>query len=899
MPDEELKPRLGLDIGGFRTGLRQATSLGAGASSRLVNLFTAPKLALLGIGAAAVMGMRKASNAFRDFEWKMHEVYTLVDKGRVSYQTLTADVQKFSRTMGFSIEDTTEAWYQAISAGQDAAKMGGFMRTAADLATAGYVDLQTSVDVLTTAINSYGEANLKAERAADILFTTVKLGKTRLAELAGTMGRLLPIAASLGVEMQDLAANIAVTTKAGIFTQISITGLRSLLMGIITPTDDAAKAARQLGVDWTRQGLAAYGLTGLMKQLYEAEQRQPGAIGRIVTEARALTVAMRLASSEGVQELSAALDEMNKTQGRVARSAEEVRKTLEFQKRLMRTEWQNAMIDAGETLQSMDKALIEIQKSAALATQALEWLPPAPFFKLAEKLDEAAKISRSYYRETGQAAILKTKTLLRLAEAHGAVRLELEAAFGTKTISGLQRLQNAYRELTTLFEGRAAAEFTTTKRTRQQINELWEIMVPRLMELGSLGTETAKRWWAWWEVLGRIKDRIQELYDALKQEQDERAARVRDVQTWYENTEAQLYDRLLYYAQNIMPKITDIWQKEWQKRTDAARDAYDEIDRISRARERLRETTRERMLEWSLEGKEPAERAEAYRREARREYERGGRAARGGDLEQAVERLEKAREHLRRAVGAAPAGSEQRQRLIRDYQQISGLIDQVQAAWQRELRTRADAELEAADAMQRNIDQLDAYIQRLQRMIELGIAGFEEVTMRIERLIAAHGRLVGVPQKPLEIIVRTEGAKSALEEIQRCIDNLHGVTIRITVEEFEKPTGKRWGGPVGYQYGGFVARGHYGRDSVPALLERGEYVVNRYAAQAFRPYLEAFNAAGRAGPSVVHEVAKAAVAGSEAGVHLHIDGATMRLTRREIRDIIQPELKRAAMRART
>ena len=48
-------------------------------------------------------------------------------------------------------------------------------------------------------MNSYGQANLDAGHASDVLFKTVEKGKTTIPELGASLGQVLPFASSVGI----------------------------------------------------------------------------------------------------------------------------------------------------------------------------------------------------------------------------------------------------------------------------------------------------------------------------------------------------------------------------------------------------------------------------------------------------------------------------------------------------------------------------------------------------------------------------------------------------------------------------------------------------------------------------------------------------------------------------
>ena len=197
---------------------------------------------LTGAGPAAIAGAAAAAGAaiagfaaqgvreFSSLEQGMNEVFTLLPGMSQEAMTgMTQDVQDFATEMGVLPDEVVPALYDAISAGVPKENVFEFLRTAHEGAVGGVTDLNTSVDGLTSAMNAYADQGLSAQEASDSMFTTVRLGKTTIDELADSVSRTAPMAASLGVSFQDVNAAIATMTAQGDPTAEASTKIRAAL----------------------------------------------------------------------------------------------------------------------------------------------------------------------------------------------------------------------------------------------------------------------------------------------------------------------------------------------------------------------------------------------------------------------------------------------------------------------------------------------------------------------------------------------------------------------------------------------------------------------------------------------------------------------------------------------
>ena len=188
-------------------------------------------LAPVSVAAQAVI--KSTADAAMSFETAMAQVETIAGDASVSYKGNMTDmsdaIMQLSSDTGIAAEDIALATYGAISAGVDTSKSVEFVATANALAVGGFTDMATSVDVLTTTLNAYGDKAGTAESISDKLITTQNLGKTTVNELASSMGKVIPSASAYGVSIDNLCASYVAMTKGGIATAESTTYMKSML----------------------------------------------------------------------------------------------------------------------------------------------------------------------------------------------------------------------------------------------------------------------------------------------------------------------------------------------------------------------------------------------------------------------------------------------------------------------------------------------------------------------------------------------------------------------------------------------------------------------------------------------------------------------------------------------
>ena len=178
--------------------------------------------------ATAAAGAATVKMAW-DFEDSMAKVSTIADTTEVPMEDLQAAILELSDESGIAAGEIAENVYNAISAGQKTGDAVNFVRHATDLARAGFADSGNSLDLLTTIMNAYKlEAN-EVTNVSDNLIATQNLGKTTVAELSSSMGKIIPTANAANVSLDQLCAGYALMTANGVATAESTTYMNSML----------------------------------------------------------------------------------------------------------------------------------------------------------------------------------------------------------------------------------------------------------------------------------------------------------------------------------------------------------------------------------------------------------------------------------------------------------------------------------------------------------------------------------------------------------------------------------------------------------------------------------------------------------------------------------------------
>ena len=161
-----------------------------------------------------------------DFETTMAKVSTLTSDGM--YQSLHDGILDMSGRLGVDANEIGEAIYQGLSSGVSESNIQDFTEKMIKLSKGGFTSVTTATDLTTTALNAYGLEITETDHLMDVFINTQNRGKTTVDQLASSMGQVIPIASSLGVNIDQLGASYAILTANGISTSESGTKLKAM-----------------------------------------------------------------------------------------------------------------------------------------------------------------------------------------------------------------------------------------------------------------------------------------------------------------------------------------------------------------------------------------------------------------------------------------------------------------------------------------------------------------------------------------------------------------------------------------------------------------------------------------------------------------------------------------------
>jgi len=240
--------------------MKQVGSALTGAGVGLSAGITAPVAA---IGTAAILSAA-------DFEQAMNVMQQVSGATEGQMASLQAQALQLGADTAFSAGDAATAMLELAKAGLSASEVSAAIGGTLDLAAAGGLGLAQAAEIAANAVNVFGLGAGDTTTVANMLAAAANASSVEVTDLAQGMQMAGAVFASSGQSVDTLTTALALMGNAGIKGSDAGTSLKTMLMRLTAPTDDAAAVMADLGVQVYNADGSMRGFEAILGQLTTA-----------------------------------------------------------------------------------------------------------------------------------------------------------------------------------------------------------------------------------------------------------------------------------------------------------------------------------------------------------------------------------------------------------------------------------------------------------------------------------------------------------------------------------------------------------------------------------------------------------------------------------------------------
>lgn len=343
MATKQLMVNIGVNSSKLSAGLKSAgSSLKSFAGS--IRSVTLP---LTIFGTASTM-MAKT------FDENMTKIKTLVGASESDFKLYEQNIKGIAVRTGQSMNSVSDALFAVTSAGVKGEKAMELLGMASKASAVGMGDVKDIARATTGIMNAYKKENMSATHAMNVFKKVVEQGNLEASELAPTLGRVVGMAQTMGISFEEVGASIATFTRLGVDSASAVTGLRSIMAGLASPTQEARDELKKfnLSAEGLREKLATDGLAGTLEMLMEATDGNIDSLSSLFPNIRALTAVLGTAGSQG-QAYKDVLAEIKNSHGALDEAFEETEKSSSFKLKQAMNGISSSMNEMGAVIMPM------------------------------------------------------------------------------------------------------------------------------------------------------------------------------------------------------------------------------------------------------------------------------------------------------------------------------------------------------------------------------------------------------------------------------------------------------------------------------------------------------------------------------------------------------------------
>ena len=344
----EINVRIGARIDEMVKGLNKAERRLQRSGRKLKqlggDLTTAVSLPLAGIAAIGVKMAVDLESSFSKVENLVGITGTALDKFKDGVKDVSGEVGK---TQG----ELAEALFTITSAGEKGGAALDVLRSSAKASVIGLGETKDVAKATTAIMQAYKDTNITAAESVNLLAKTVKAGNLEASELAPSIGKVLPLAAQMGISFEEVGANIATFTRLGISASEATNSLKAVLSNLIKPGKQAQEALAKYGLsaEGVRDSIKKNGLAATLQDLIKKFDGNTTALGHVFGSVEGFANVLGTAGAQG-KEYTEILKSMSDGVDIVEQGFEKASETAnqKFQKSLVKL--QNISITIGNVL---------------------------------------------------------------------------------------------------------------------------------------------------------------------------------------------------------------------------------------------------------------------------------------------------------------------------------------------------------------------------------------------------------------------------------------------------------------------------------------------------------------------------------------------------------------------
>ena len=257
-----------------------------------------------------------------DFSQAMSTVAAITQATGADFQALEDKARNLGATTRFSATQAAEGMVFLARAGFSTEEVLGSIEGTLQLAQAGALDLGRAADIASNVLSGFRLNVDDTGRVVDVLAKAANSANTDVNQLGEALKFVAPVAAGLGVPLEEATAAIGKLSDNGLQASLAGTGLRRILSELESPASKSASIIAGLGLTLDDVRPSSVGLTAALEALTGAGLDTGNAL-ELFGDRGGPAFEVLSSSLPAVRDMTRALNEADGTAARIAETMDQ------------------------------------------------------------------------------------------------------------------------------------------------------------------------------------------------------------------------------------------------------------------------------------------------------------------------------------------------------------------------------------------------------------------------------------------------------------------------------------------------------------------------------------------------------------------------------------------------
>ncbi|BCW47901.1 phage tail tape measure protein [Arthrobacter sp. StoSoilB13] len=277
MADRSISIALEARVQGFVAGMRTAQQAASDFASRTAAFareneehFDRVGKASMLMGGALLAGALLSVKSFMEFDSAMSEVQASTHETAGNMDLLREAAINAGADTAFSAKEAAQGIDELAKAGVSTKDiLSGGLAGALSLAAAGSLEVGDAAEIAATALTQFKLSGKDIPHLSDLLAAGAGKAQGSVEDIGNALKQSGLVASQFGLSMEDTTGTLAAFASAGLIGSDSGTSLKTMLLKLAAPSQEAAGLMGELGIAAYDASGQFVGVTGLAGQLKE------------------------------------------------------------------------------------------------------------------------------------------------------------------------------------------------------------------------------------------------------------------------------------------------------------------------------------------------------------------------------------------------------------------------------------------------------------------------------------------------------------------------------------------------------------------------------------------------------------------------------------------------------